>query len=318
MLDKLDSISSRLVLSVLILVGLFYLPAPAFSQQASINVIENGDFESGFEDGLGVGIGWSAFNNGNASGAWGPELVPESIIAGDNSQMMQIENAIERDRYVGIYQTVNVVPGQQYRLTVKGLVRSEEGDITVSDYGYRLQYAVDLEGDASWELLDKAAWQEFPWDEQVLYPAEGSQYRQDTFNTTITATSDQMTIFIRGWKKWIDSGTGIFVLDEISLVGPSPDGVAADVEAAAIINNGGSALPVPEDAPVSAELAPVSETALQAQPPAAPAPAPAQLPVSGYGDDGSVIYIVAIGGFLLFGLFISAVVATLRQRNPIQ
>ncbi len=70
------------------------------------------------------------------------------------------------------------MPGEQYKLTLKGLVRSEEGDVSVSDYGYRLQYAIDYNGDTAWELLDSDAWQELPWDEQPLTLSDGASYRK--------------------------------------------------------------------------------------------------------------------------------------------
>jgi hypothetical protein len=115
--------------------------------------------------------------------------------------LIEIRNAAERDRYAGIYQTVAVVPGQSYKLTIKGLVRSLEGSITASDYGYRLQYGVDYEGGTAWELVPDQNWQEIPWDEQPLNDPVNGTYRFDTFETTLTARSDKLTLFIRAWKK---------------------------------------------------------------------------------------------------------------------
>jgi hypothetical protein len=68
----------------------------------------------------------------------------------------------------------------------------------------------------------------------------GGVYRMDTFETTITAQTDRLTLFIRGWKKWIDKGSGIFDLDEISFVGPAPEGFQSPVAQAALVNEAGA------------------------------------------------------------------------------
>jgi hypothetical protein len=168
------------------------------------------------------------------------------VSSGTYAQRIEIKEALEQNRYAGIYQTISVVPGQQYKLSLKGLVRSDEGDIALSDYGYRLQYGVDYNGDTSWELLPASEWKELPWDEQPMSDPSGGVYRMDTFETTITAQSDRLTLFIRGWKKWIDSGTGIFDIDEISFVGPAPEGFQAPVAQAALTNNPAETTPQEE------------------------------------------------------------------------
>jgi len=67
-------------------------------------------------------------------------------------------------------------------------------------------------------------------------PPNGT-YRFDTFETTITAKGDKLTLFIRAWKKWINNGAGLYDLDEISLVGPTPEGFQAAVGQAAAAGN---------------------------------------------------------------------------------
>ncbi len=234
-----DSIGFRIIFSIILIVGLLYIPTPAFSQDSPNiqNLILNGGFEEGFQSEFGIGYGWGGFSNGNATVGWNADTWQKVVIAGQNAQMIEIKNATERDRYAGIYQTVSVVPGQQYKLAINGLVRSDEGDIQLSDYGYRLQYAVDYEGGTAWELIDNEAWGELPWDEQPLYDSLDETYRFDTFETTLTARGDKLTLFIRGWKKWINNGSGIFNLDEISLVGPAPEDFQAPVPQAASVSN---------------------------------------------------------------------------------
>lgn len=233
---KINTGGPKIVIGLVIVLGLLltYLPAPVFSQQASPdsniqNLLVNGGFEGGFQEGFGIGYSWGGFSNGNAVVGWNFDDWEAVVVEGKYAQRIEIKDAVDRDRYAGIYQTIAVVPGQQYKLTIKGLIRSEEGEVAVSDYGYRLQYAVDYNGDTAWELISEDDWQELPWDEQSLSePAEGA-YRFDTFETTITARGDKLTLFIRGWKKWINNGSGIYDLDAISFVGPAPEGFQAPV-----------------------------------------------------------------------------------------
>lgn len=332
---KFDSIGLRLVFSLMLILFLFNMPAPVFSQDnvESQNVILNGGFEEGFQPEFGVGFGWGGFSNGNAVVGWNSETWEQAVVAGESAQMIEIANSMELDRYAGIYQTMAVVPGEQYRLTINGIIRSDEGDIELSDYGYRLQYAIDQRGGSSWELLPDQAWVELPWDEQPLYDPPNGVYRVDSYETTITAESDTLTLFIRGWKKWINQGSGLFDLDEISLVGPAPVNVELPQAQAAVVGN-----PVAAGADESSAETALDDSAgeelVQAEAPqtessaqvatavelenALPQGQSSQLPVSGQGQDESVYYIILSSAALLLVLFIGAVTATMRQQSPVE
>jgi hypothetical protein len=222
---KIDSLWLRAGFSIILIAGLLNMPVPAFSQEDPNiqNLITNGGFEEGFPEEFGAGYGWGAFSNGNATVGWQSDTWDKVVVAGQNAQLIEIKNATERNRYAGIYQTVSVVPGQQYKLTIKGLIRSEEGEIELSDYGYRVQYAIDYDGNTAWELIPDNEWVEIPWDEQAINDTADSAYRFDTFEATVTAKNDRLSLFIRGWKKWVNDGSGLFNFDEITLVGPVPE-----------------------------------------------------------------------------------------------
>jgi hypothetical protein len=338
---KFDSIGLRMVFSLMLMLLLFYMPAPVFSQDNADypNLILNGGFEEGFQQEFGVAFGWGGFSNGNAVVGWNGETWDQAVVAGESAQMIEVANSTDLNRYAGIYQTVAVVPGEQYRLTIKGIIRSDEGDIELSDYGYRLQYAIDQSGGSSWELLGDEAWVELPWDEQPLYEPLNGAYRVDSYETTITAESDTLTLFIRGWKKWINQGSGIFDLDEISLAGPAPANLELPRAQAAVVGNPVSA---GEDELAAAEL-PSEEIALddlageglaEAEPPqressaevntpvdseeALPQGQSSQLPVSGHGQDDSVYYIILSSAALLLVLFVGAIMATMRPQSPVE
>lgn len=340
---KRNQLSFRTIFSSLLLVGVWLVIStlPALSQQQPNepqNLIINGGFEQGFQDNFGVGYGWGAFSNGNATVGWSADTWEEVIVNGKYAQLIEIKNASDRDRVAGIYQTVAVVPGQQYKLTIKGLVRSKEGDIKVSDYGYRLQYGVDYDGGTAWELLPEQNWQELPWDEQPLTASDAGTYRFDTFEITLTVTSDKLTLFIRAWKKWLNNGSGLYDLDEISLVGPAPESFQAAPGQVAAVGNSDSPTeaelvspdPSLQTSEHAADLAPAESPTVAAPPTSAPAivatppgsvPAPAtsqQLPVSGQGDEWSINYIVVLGVMVLLALLVSAIATTVRRRYPVE
>lgn len=327
-----QQLNLKTIVSVIASVSLWLMlmAGPAFSQEGAQNLIANGDFEQGFQDKFGVGYGWGGFSNGNATVGWSADTWEQVVVKGKYAQLIEISNATERDRYAGIYQTIPVVPGQTYKLSLKGSIRSEEGDITVSDYGYRLQVGVDYEGGTAWELIPEQNWQEVPWDEQPLSGTNGS-FRIDTFETTLTAKTDKLTLFIRAWKKWLNNGSGLYDLDEISLTGPAPESIQAVPGQVAVV--GSSIEPVKiardtseilqQDSEQGVDLAstpaPTAAAATVVPPTpsstaaAAPANTSSQLPVSGRGDERPINFIVILGVVVLLGLLISAA-ATLGKR----
>jgi hypothetical protein len=327
-MSKRNDIGLRVIISLILLAGVLLLPVPAFSQQDLNlqNLVVNGNFAGGFQA-QGIGYGWGAFHNGQANVGWNTDAWDKVATAGQTSiQMIEIKNALERDRYAGIYQTITVVPGQQYKLTIKGLIRSTEGDINASNYGYRLQYGVDYNGGAAWELVAGKDWHELPWDEQPLSEPAGGAYRFDTFEATLTAQSDHLTLFIRGWKKWINNGSGIFDIQEVSLVGPAPAGFTTTaVEAAAASApqpaagefTGPANQPAADNqqtAPAQPETVPLNPLPAVKAPAGGQTPAESQLPVSGQGADGSIHYIFIGSVALLLVLLAGAVTAMMRHK----
>lgn len=329
----------RAVLTIVVGAGLWLVAAstPALSQQNGnpVNLIVNGSFEEGFQGDFGVGYGWGAFSNGNATIGWNSDSWGPVVIAGSYAQLIEIRNATDRDRYAGIYQTVTVVPGQPYKLTIKGLIRSEEGDVQKSNYGYRLQYGLDETGGTAWELLNEKNWQEIQWDEQPLNDPINATYRFETFETTITPKGDRLTLFIRAWKKWINNGVGLYDLDEISLVGPAPEGFQAAAGQVAAVGNtnqpAGNELVASEpslqtsehDGDIAPQAAQPEATATpQPQPQAAPQTTPVPqptvgaLPVSGADKEDTINFVEIMAIVLVLVLLTGAITTTIRRRRP--
>jgi hypothetical protein len=197
--------------------GLPSTVAPAVSQA---EILPNGSFEGGFENG--IGVGWHAFNNGDAEFGWADEAWSALVWDGDHAQHMEIWDAGVSDRYVGIYRTVSTVPRASYELTMHGVIRSNEGSAQASSYGYRLQWGVDCNGGSDWQAVDE--WTDAGWDEQ---PLDAESYTVGSYTTTLKATSASTTLFIRGWKKWPTRGSHVkFTVDDVSLRGASTGAIA--------------------------------------------------------------------------------------------
>ena len=178
--------------------------------------IRNGSFEDDFEA-HSVGLGWTPFSNGGAVFEFLEETWPPAVFDGEGAQRIQVRDAIQPDRYAGIYQTVGVIPSQTYELTLHGQIRTGEGDIQVSQYGYRMQLGLDYDGGQDWTAVED--WIELPWDEQ-RFDSEFLFFYDYTM--PVVATGSRLTIFIRSWNKWPDPGRAEYTLDAISLTGLIP------------------------------------------------------------------------------------------------
>lgn len=198
-----------------------FVPAPPEFAPAALqtgDILKNGGFEEGFDD-SGVGVDWQHFTNGGAIVSFSSETFEALIQAGSNAQRISVDQAMQADRYAGIYQTLKVVPSETYTFTIYGLTRTFFGDVQQSSYGYRVQYAVDYSGGDDWQQIPVEDWVELPWDEEAI---AASNPTLSEYSAEITPTSDRMTLFVRVWNKWPDPGLVEYTLDSLSLVGPVP------------------------------------------------------------------------------------------------
>jgi hypothetical protein len=172
--------------------------------------LTNGGFEEGF-GGDGVAVGWDKFSNGNAAFGWHDDTWELVVWEGEHSQLLSLIDPSLNDRYVGIYQTVNVVPGHAYELALHGLVRA---NTPPEQYGHRLYWSVDYDGGADWQAVEQ--WEELPWDEQ---PRVAKAFTIHDYSTVITPTGQSLTLFVRGHSKWQRYSEANFNLDGLSLRG---------------------------------------------------------------------------------------------------
>jgi hypothetical protein len=183
-------------------------------------ILENGSFEAGFTE-EGVGLQWETFKTGAAIVSFSPETADPFLRDGQFAQRISIDKAYEANQYGGLYQTVEVIPGETYTLTLHGQIRSGLGSEFSSSYGYRLQYALDESATGNWQTITTTGWVELPWPEQSL---DVSNVVFSGYSTPFTPTVEQVTLFVRAWNKWSDPGLAEYTLDALSIVGPVPGG----------------------------------------------------------------------------------------------
>jgi len=192
--------------------------------------LANGDFEGGFyatPSGF-VGKHWKWFHNGGqASYGFYDETWAPVVYDGKHSTLIEINtydrSGSDADRYAGIYQTVAVVPGETYELSMHGMLRALEDDPDREGYNYRVQYGIDYGGGDDWRAVTE--WYELPWNTVHPRLTPGSM---ESFSTSINATSNRLTLFVRAWKKWGTAQRELDVnVDAISLKGAMPVDVDA-------------------------------------------------------------------------------------------
>jgi hypothetical protein len=185
------------------------------------NVVQNGSFEEGFSE-QGVAQGWTAFSNGDAGFAWADELQAVNVSHDAHAQLMQIHDPAKPDRFIGIYQTVDVVPGETYTLALHGLIRSSTAGDPKIPYGHRIQWAIDDEGKSNWWEMngDWGQWTDPGWNDVAL---DAKNPAMNVYVQQVTPENAKLTLYVRGWTKWpIMASQAQFYLDGISLEGPVP------------------------------------------------------------------------------------------------
>jgi len=194
------------------------------------NVLKNGGFENGFASN-GVAREWSPFKSDDITVIYSGEGSGPYVDGGKTAQRITTFKAELGDRYTGIYQQVQVIPGQTYELTLKGQIRTGFGSVEQSKFGYRMAYAISQRGVKNWQVVPDEDWVELPWDEQLINSPDVSFLE---YTTEVVPSAETITLFIRTWNKWADPGEAHFTLDSLSLKGPSVVVNTVEVQAAAV------------------------------------------------------------------------------------
>lgn len=217
------------------------------------DVLKNGSFENGFTYVPGCGMvanGWGCFTNGGAADyGFYDDQWPPVVHSGRHSQMIEINTMHkwgEQGRVAGIYQVVNVVPGQTYTLKLHGLIRAD--DLDPDPWRYVVEWGYDPSGGTDWTQV--AHWEVVPWNR---YDPRLNPGAFQSYSAHVTAAGKKLTLFIRVRMKWGTWFREVDVnLDDISLVGPLPDPKAAGITPTPTATPMPTATPYPTPTPAPA------------------------------------------------------------------
>ncbi len=172
------------------------------------------DFEDGFQPwtnpyrdvcpGSGLANGWTAFTNRDQFGSacMNQTVWKDNVHSGQSAQEVTFAYVgIE----AGVYRPAPTIPGHRY--TIEAHMRREFSPAKVSVF-----LGVDLAGGTNWET-DTVQW--YPWNEDVD-DAWGAT------SATVTATTETMTIFLKGSHPYPEPG-GTLRLDNISILDIGPE-----------------------------------------------------------------------------------------------
>jgi hypothetical protein len=247
-----------------------------------------------------------------------------------NAVGIYIQSTDQPDARLGIYQTVNVVPGKDYLFSMTGTIQVQDGGSS-PDINNNVILAFDHTGGQNWNAVPMESWKRLPLKEQELEfklsgPNDPDLAKPQDYYTIVRAQSNKMTVFLGAWRRWANWRTSRFTFDCISLMPLDKVDVnqlaplltrysTIDVDAALQSPSASSAPPSgPNTANSAAQPASsASTTSEQPQPtpvPAAPVEKPAEIPDSGgileTKDNWLLIVIVAvavIGGLMGAGIW---------------
>jgi hypothetical protein len=217
----------------------------------SNNLVFNGNFEFGFYNVPGLGFelndfdndrrvwvqakapndwnwfknekfGKYSFYNNEGFGVICADDTDQKTTAGKNSFTIDMASTDQSDARLGIYQTVSVVPGQEYMFSISGTIEVQPGGSS-PDINHRTLLYFDQKGGTDWRAIPHEDWTTIPWREQELEfrrsgPDDPDIAEIEDYYQVVRAESDKLTVFLMAWRRWANWRTGRFTFDCVSLV----------------------------------------------------------------------------------------------------
>jgi hypothetical protein len=219
-----------------------------------------------------------------------------------NSLALHMQSTDQQDARLGVYQTINVVPGQDYRFSMSATIQVQAGAQTLEPPGphgtpvpqapnhtYELYF--DHTGNTDWRAIPHEKWTIVTLPEQKLFftaeetikKGEEALAEIENYETMVTAQSDKITIFITAWRKWSNWRTALIPRNPAGHLGsaavavaPSPTSTpVAEVQAAAMVEQ--PAQPDPAPVQPQAEAAPAQTETTSTDTQANPVPEQAEV-----------------------------------------
>jgi hypothetical protein len=182
------------------------------------NLLRNGGFEQGFQSN-GVARSWTAFDDGGgakfsySSDAWAP-VVSE----GKYSQLLRIDTIdiagpAQINRISGIYQTVRLLPGYIYEMSVDAMMRERTEQPREDPYRKMVGWGYSRNGGTDLAAASFGEWLPL----RDIYPMF-QPGKMQSCRTRFEAPSRDVTIWLYAIKKWATLGRELNVnLDNATL-----------------------------------------------------------------------------------------------------
>ncbi len=159
-----------------------------------------------------------------------------SEITANNALGLTMQSTDQQDARIGVYQIVDVTPGQMYRFTMSATIQVQAGARTLDPLGTdgqpipqapnnTFELYFDHTGSTNWKIIPYEERTILPIREQKLTFTEEEAISENKgisevgdYETFVTAQSNKMTIFLTAWRKWANWRTTRWTVDCVSLV----------------------------------------------------------------------------------------------------
>jgi hypothetical protein len=147
----------------------------------------------------------------------------EELLTGSrNALAVYMQSTDQADARLGIYQTVDVVPGKDYLFSISGTIQVQPGGES-PDINHHAQIAFDHTGGTNWAAIPFEAWISMPWGRNDLEfklsgPEDPDLAKIESYYTIVRARSNRMTVFVGAWRRWANWRSAIFTFDCVYLV----------------------------------------------------------------------------------------------------
>lgn len=153
------------------------------------NKLFNGNFEFGFYGDSGIGgvpNDWGWFLNQQAYGKYTIAANPDFRLVcqdeieglGGTALSFYMHSTDQPNARLGIYQIVDVTPGQIYLFSLQGAIQRHEG-ASGAAYNHYMEIAFSFGGSDDWRTIDEEDWIRLPWKEQLWPLPEGDDDEED-------------------------------------------------------------------------------------------------------------------------------------------
>lgn len=149
----------------------------------------------------------------------------------NNSLSLHMQSTDQPDMRLGVYQTVNVVPGRDYRFTMSGTIQVQIGGTTLQPddpeaplqaQNHTIEVSFDPNGGTNWQAipLEKRHVVQFK-EEELEFKVSSNQdpdiAQIQNFETVVRARTNKLTVFITAWRKWANWRSAVFTIDCVNL-----------------------------------------------------------------------------------------------------